>query len=75
MNSMNTDPLTKLGRRASKPMLSRAGLRARLNYLALGILVVVPFGMFWALNRGFDGLAYGLLALLAGGMLAVMTSA
>lgn len=75
MGSMKIDPLPETDRRASKPMLSKAGLRTHLNYLALGILVVVPFGMYFALNRGCDGLAYGLLALLAGGMLAVMASA
>ena len=75
MGSMKTNSSPETGRRASQTMPSKAGLRARLNYLALGILVVVPFGMYFALSGGYDGLAYGLLVLLAGGMLAVMASA
>ncbi len=48
--------------------------RYRLSLLALTILILTPFGLYFALQANQDGLAAVLFALLSGGVLLVMWS-
>jgi len=49
--------------------------RLRLSLLALAVLILTPFGLYFALQAGADWLAAVLFALLSGAILLVMFAA
>lgn len=49
--------------------------RLRLSLLALAVLILTPFGLYFALQAGVDWLAAFLFALLSGAILLVMFAA
>jgi len=49
--------------------------RLRLSLLALAVLILTPFGLYFALQAGADWLAAFLFALLSGAILLVMFAA
>ncbi|MEW6180260.1 MAG: hypothetical protein AB1522_10065 [Chloroflexota bacterium] len=49
--------------------------RLRLSLLALSVLILTPFGLYFALQAGADWLAAVLFGLLSAGILLVMLAA
>lgn len=54
---------------------NRSSQRLRLALLALAALILTPFGLYFALQSGRDGLAAVLFGLLSAGILLVMLTA
>ncbi|MEN4011653.1 MAG: hypothetical protein AB1453_06225 [Chloroflexota bacterium] len=51
---------------------NHAGRRLKLSLLALGLLILTPFGLYFALQSGNNALAAALFALLGAAILLVM---